>query len=448
MIVQTFKFDNTMILELYHDCFNDYPKDREIVDTKSIKEGKLIFEEKCICNVTFPQLPKYEWILDSDHFMNPYYDYSSTLIEYRNTKKLESIFNDFKYELFVEIDEFIKKHANIDISKYPYVLGNSLFYTPQKYKVIIEKSKDNYKNRMIKIDGVKNSSDIIIFEFKIDERTINTFVVQGNNILQTDFEWKSFDVTVINDSKIVFKSLNNSNLRKCGTAWGGSFITKEISLKTVNKNIKLTKWISSDRSRVLEKDDSELYYKNNLRLKYDIKRKSYSNTYFLASNETDKLFDILEKYSKKECDELWIVDSCFLNIELSNEENIKTFEKICDIVIMFSQNTNIKKRVIFRKGKDETINNFLDELKNNRLCKYTDIFQNYNFELIRTSTNVHDRFIFLVHANHITGILFGGSFNKLGENYSTIVELDPISAKEIFLILQSEVKLNGQSIKL
>ncbi len=448
MIVQTFKFDNTIILELYHDCFNDYPNDREIVDTKNINGDELIFEEKYACNVSFPQLPKYEWILDSDHFMNPYYNYSSILIEYRNTKKLGRIFNDFKYELFIEIYEFVKRHANIDISKYPYVLGNSLFYTPQKYKVIVEESKDNHKNRMIKIDGIKDSSNIIIFEFKIDERTINTFVVEGNNNFESNFNWKNLDVTVINNNNIVYKSLNNRNLRKFKTKWVGSCITKKVPLKTVNKNIELTKWTSLEGNVVLEKNDDELYCKNNLRLKYDIERKFRNNIYFLGKNETAKLFDILEKYSKSECDELWIMDPFFLNIELSNEENLKTFEKICDILIMFSQNTNIKKRIIFRTGNDENIKNFLDKLKNDRLCENADIFQNYNFELIRTSTNVHDRFIFLVHDNHVTGILFGGSFNKLGENYSTIVELDPISAKEIFLILQSEVKLNGQSVKL
>ena len=129
---------------------------------------------------------------------------------------------------------------------------------------------------------------------------------------------------------------------------------------------------------------------------------------------------------------MWIFDPYFISLDIGGGK-----DRINDIIKVLGSNLNLKKKIVFEKSKGDftafkdAIKDTVEELQKRKIS--------LDFTFYGTGTHFHDRFIFLKNEDQMQSFLFGTSFNSLGDNYSTVVELNAMNGKSIFEILMKDV---------
>lgn len=442
MIKQIFYYDNKIILQVYHENFPNYQRHEKLHKTKQLDEGKVELREYWI-----EELERENTIYDSiahgflhvNHSKNPYstlccnykefitYDKDSELIKDKQVTNIK----EFKL-----LAEFVKKWCGYDLLKSPFSLNNTLFFKPAEINPKISLDDNNEKVLKLIVPESRYSKLMCITKFKQGDNIVDTQIsaeVSEEIDIEPKENWSSVDLELYSDSDLVYAYYDLSFINSIN--FNMNFVTRQVNvdLKKANKSIELTS-VSSSTTQFGDSTISEellSYYRQEHLIKDQLNIKKRIE--FLTKDEYERGLDILSDIANTSgYTEMWIFDPYFISLDIGGGK-----DRINDIIKVLGSNLNLKKKIVFEKSKGDftafkgAIKDTVEELQKREIS--------LDFNFFGTETRFHDRFIFLKNEDQMQSFLFGTSFNSLGDNYSTVVELNSINGKSIFEILMKDV---------
>lgn len=453
MIKQQYLYDDSEVFCIYHDDFENYPVDQKLNKEINIGNHKLkLIENYCEnleSEIEYDEI--LEGFLECENSKNPYGEYCAYYKEFINFDKFFYKKDDLisNMEIFNEISLFIKEYSNFNLKDNPSSLNNTIIYYPQKIELKFCYDKKISNNLNIK--GLNYEYEFVI-KFKYKGLIVDAQFLKGNleTIICSKY-WDSLDLEIFKKGKLVYLCENLSFIESVNLNM--NIIIKEmpIKLKTQKKKIKLI----DNNSEIINigdnnKDGLEWYFHEEYLVKKKIEGEESNKVIFLSKNESNLAFDEFEKIASSNFKEMWIFDPYFV------KGNSGGKDKLRDIIKILSKNHQLKKNIVYeienigsRKNivtKEELLNEFdvfWKGLIDRDIKNYNKQFKNLNFKFHGVKEHFHDRFIFLINGNDIKGYMLGTSLNSFGENYSTLIRLDCLDAKKIYIKLMDGVLKNN-----
>ncbi|OAH54616.1 hypothetical protein AWH48_08475 [Domibacillus aminovorans] len=444
MIKQQFFLNSFEVLRLYHDGFDDYPKERQLYECADIKEGIIEFRESWIVNLEDETIP-YDNIangfLPSDHAKNPYgtlcCEYQEFLIYQKEIIKDGQIVQPAQFR---EVCEFVSKWCGYDLKKSPYSINNILIFTPTD--VLLEKTLDRKNDRMLNVSILQNGYGELtcISKFKQNQAVVDTRVIiidKPTASIESRKDWSSVDIEFFSKERLVYANYDLSFIKSINIDMGITTKQVKMDLQKANKTITLQHVVSQPikvgESSISNALDSYHYQEELLKRQINSEKRFE----FLTKGHYERGIDIFADIANSRgYKEMWIFDPYFITFGTAGGK-----ARLNDIIKVLGSNLGLQKKIIF-EAKQEDCQEQFTEFKEaiqgtvNNLKK-RDIRLNFSF--FGTSQHFHDRFIFLKNDYRIKSFLLGTSFNSFGDNYSTIMEIEPLDGRMVFETLVREI---------
>lgn len=134
---------------------------------------------------------------------------------------------------------------------------------------------------------------------------------------------------------------------------------------------------------------------------------------------------------------MWIYDPYFIDYRPKGGK-----ARINDILKVLGKNIRLKKNIVFEADSEEVARQQFEKFRE-AIKDTVEFFKkrkiDLNFTFYGTKEHFHDRFLFLINEYSLKTFMLGTSFNSFGDNYSAIIELDPLDGKKVFDILNKEI---------
>lgn len=449
MIRDIISYAGDIILTIYHKGFDNELGNRKIKRVNKIGRYNIIFEEEIVEDAILDNLTncdgKLEGLLGTSDIRNPYGErvcaYMTQYLYFDKPKKLFLLEED-KYRLSIspkllnQIILFTKKYTGLNLQNQAMCFGDTFVY--ECHQVHIHAKGD--EGVIIKVDS---SEYKIIVNFKLDNIIACTIIenIQDGNAREieilSDKKWNNADIQIYDGNKLVYYKqdisfmqtmvLNTTvkgskkriELNKLGTDFevdGGEYTSKNIIGKQPDEIRSLIMQSNhSIKQRLLEGNDND------------------SKFLFISPNELEKARDYIVSVLRSDSDEVWIFDPYF------SDRNGITIS--LDWIRILAYCKASSKHIVFwnNEARDPiTVDEFAEICSEDRAImdskgKGTKL----GIHFYQLKTYIHDRFIFAVNKEKITGITVGTSLNSLDSNYYCINTLSHVSSRKAFESLKN-----------
>jgi hypothetical protein len=440
LIKQQFLLNGEEILRIYHNGFEDYPRDRKV---KQINENNIIFEEYWVDSLESEPIP-YDNIskgfLPSSHEKNPYSTFCCDFEEYITYEKQFLENNRIKHPaLFEIICLFVKKWSGYNLKQSPYSLNNVIVFNPIKIDVDKKLCKENERHIHLSVSEHVYGKLTCIAKFKQNELIVDSKIltIDNSSVIETDKDWNSIDVELFSSNQLIYADYNISFVKSIQLDLSITSKKIDIELQNTQKTITLEQLTRNPVSIGKEINPNKLTtYRYQEKL---LKRRLNANKLFkfLSKGQYEEGINIFSDIaSLRGFDEMWIFDPYFISYESSGGK-----ARLNDIIKVLGQNLNLKKKIVFEIQEVDTDSSFHDFLES--IQGTVDSLKkrgiSLDFTFLGTKEHFHDRFIFLKGESRLKAFLLGTSFNSFGDNYSTIIELDSSDGEMIFQTLMNDI---------
>lgn len=431
LIQQVFKYDGVEILRIFHENFDDEPSGSHI--TSSQVKSLQFIESK------LDQLPDEVLSFDTSvagflpcqHPKNPYSTYSCNYRELISLNKnyIESgIISD--PALFNQISEFVLEWSGFKLKDSPYSLYNTLFFSNTMIELDMRQEKNN-----VKVDVKKSAQSelILMMKFKLFDIVVDTHqgeVTQGA-LVQTNAAWNNIDVEILSNNHLVYAYYNLHFIRSIRVNL--NFVSKTVPA-TLNKAKRQIHLNQMTPNQIVAGDESSeslvsYFYHENLTAK-NLHGGNFFT--FLKTDQYNEAVNALEGLiDMNTYEEMWVFDPYFLDVA-------KAKGRLDDLVKLLSKHLNTKKYIVFESSHASPFEDFRRAVKSS-----IDLLNKHNsklgFTFLGTKVHFHDRFLFFKSRELIKGYLIGTSLHSLGDNYSSIIELNQSNAHKVFTALMEDV---------
>lgn len=435
MIKQQILFDGEEILKIYHKGFTDYPMDRKLNHKQNINNHTLELKESFIQDISKEEViydDKIVGFLHKEHGKNPYSTYCCNYTEFINYDKgefIDELIEDKK--TFGQVKDFIEQMTGIKLDKSPYIIFNTLIFTPTDIELDMRLDKENPNNIQVEILTNPYFEHTLIIKFKMDNIIVDTKTYKNKiKAIETDCEWNKVDIDIYHvNGNLIYSCYNISFIKSINISM--NLLSKKIQkqLNTEPKKVSLNH-ITKEDMQVGSIDSSNIIdylYQEELNARMLKDKRLFE---FLGRNQYDRALEIFEEIaSTSGYEEMWIFDPYFIDYGATGGK-----KRLEDIVSILSTSLSLKKNIVFKCDDDyrSSFNNFLSSIEGLRgLVKNTD-YNKLNMTFYGTSESFHDRFIIFKNNLSFKGYILGTSFNSFGDNYSTILEIEEKQAEVIF----------------
>lgn len=446
MVRDIISYAGEVILTIYHIGFDEEVGTRKIKRSEKIGKYNIVFEEEVVEEGLIDNLKdwdrKIEGLLGPKDIRNPYFDRACAyMIQYMYLDKPRKLFTlkENRYvlniadNLFKEILLFTKKYAGLDLHNQAMCYGDIFVY---------ECYQRNYyaTDEGIIIDADLLDSKIIV-NFKNDNVVVCTREISieskektGIKIL-SDGKWDSFDIQIYADKRLVYFEHNISFMKTIILNSVMKGRSKSIPLDKLGDEYIIEEKEYVSRSIIGKKPEeaasliSESNYYINQRL---VREKNDNKFWFIMPNELERARDYIVSILRSGSDDVWIFDPYFSDREKMMFSldwlRILAYCKAANKHIVFCNNEAKKFLTVAKLAKASLGDRIIQDSKGNR--------DNLGIHFYQIETYIHDRFIFAVSGDKVTGITVGTSLNSLGKNYFCINNLSNISSRNVFYNLK------------
>lgn len=444
MIKQQFFINDSEIFRLYHNGFEDYPINRNIEHSESITGGKVKFRESWIENIEDEVINHdnlAHGFLPINHSKNPY---STLCCEYQEFITYQKDFiKDGKVinlKQFNEICDFVKKWCGFNLRESPFSINNILIFTPTN--INIKPKLDKEKGRILKLLIPFNEYGglICVAKFKLNRKIVDTRIIQVTNqeiSIKCRREWSVVDIELFSNEQLVYAYYDLSFIESINIDMGLTTKKIEMKLQHADKTVTLENVVSDHITigkSVLSNELISYEYQEQLIKKHLNPTRRFD---FLTKGQYERGLEIFEEIAKgNDYTEMWVFDPYFVTYDTLGGK-----ARLNDIISILGKNLRLKKNIVFEikeKDADPVFNNFKKAIQ-----PTVDYLKKRNvplkFSFLGTKEHFHDRFIFLKNDYRLKTFMLGTSFNSFGDNYSTIIELDPLNGSEVFEILLNDI---------
>ena len=451
MVRDIISYAGEVILTIYHKGFDSELGQRKIKKTERIGKYNIIFEEEVVEDDILDKLGnwngKIEGLLNPTDIRNPYGEmvcaYMTQYFYLNKPRKLFLLKQD-EYQLNISpkilnhIILFTKKYTGLDLHNQTMCFGDIFVY--ECYQLNIQAKGD--EGIILKLDSYPYK---IIVNFKLDNIVVCTRIetVQEDNAYEiqilSDGKWNNVDVQIYKENKLVYFKQDIAFMQTMvlNTAVKGN--GKRIELNKLGKDFEVEGKAYMSKSVIGKQPDEirDLIVKSN----YSIKKRLVAedgvdnNFLFISPNELEKARDYIGSLLRSDSNEIWIFDPYF-----SDRNGMTTS---LDWIRILAHCKAPNKYIVFWNNEtrdpisvDEFVNNTLsDKVIMTSKGKKNKIGITFH----QLKTYIHDRFIFAVSDEKITGITVGTSLNSLDSNYYCINTLSHIASRKVFENLKSLV---------
>lgn len=362
-------------------------------------------------------------------------NYTEYILNIENKKNFWESLSSIEKEILLKE---IKETTNFNLEENPLSVFNKIVYSPLLSDISI-KRKD-YNSFYLRLDSDERKNFVVRTYFLVDKDIIVDFdeqIIETNKeyIVSSEKIWEHLNIEIFDENKkeLLYRNSNITFIESIRFSIGVSY--KEITTHlSTGQKVKIKSTIS-DRSteikRKIKDDRYELiktyFYENSL-----LKQKIKKNRTFIFLGKDEKnialefMKNILENSSYFE--KIYFLDPYIADFSRND---------ISDFLKLISSNLEVEKEILYSASKSEKNIHILKEEAEN-LRREIGI-KNLNLKIYKTNENFHDRFLFTFskELNSLKAYLFGTSFNSLGENFSSIVELGEAESSEVWEKLET-----------
>ncbi len=443
MIKQQFFYNDQEIMRIYHDGFDDYPRHRTIHHEEKLSSGTIVFHESWIDNLD-SEVISYDFLVEgflpSQHDKNPYgtlcCDYKEFITEEKSWIQEMLSTNS---QLFNEISDFLQKWSGFNLRKSPYTLNNVLVFTPTKIEIEKTLSKENERNLHLTILRNDYGEITCIAKFKLNHIVVDTKLIsiQQHHLLESNRDWNTVDIELYSNNRLVYAYYDLSFIKSIHINMGVISRQVEVPLQLSNKTITLKK-VAYQPIVIGEKHLEQLnsyFYQEKLLTRRLTQGRRFE---FITKGQYERALEIFgEIAGLHDFNEMWIYDPYFIDYRPKGGK-----ARINDILKVLGKNIRLKKNIVFEADSEEVARQQFEKFRE-AIKDTVEFFKkrkiDLNFTFYGTKEHFHDRFLFLINEYSLKAFMLGTSFNSFGDNYSAIIELDPLDGKKVFDILNKEI---------
>lgn len=446
MVRDIISYAGEVILTIYHKGFDKEVGNRRIKRTEKIGKYNIVFKEEVVEDSLIEKLlswdRKIEGLLGPTDIRNPYSERACAyMVQYVYLDKPRRLFTlkedrfvlNISDKLFKEIISFTKKYTGLDLQNQAMCYGDIFVY---------ECHQRNYyaTDEGIIIDADSKDSKIVV-NFKNDNIVVCTKVISIEGKEKTeveilsDSEWDSFDIQIYVDKKLVYYEQNIYFMETIvlNSVMKGS--SKNIQLNKLGDEFVIREKEYVSRS-VIGKEPEEiisLISQSNYSIQQRLVKEEDDNKFwFISPNELERARDYIVSILRSGSDEVWIFDPYFLdrNKMMTSLDwvRILAYSKASSKHIVFYNNVVKNPLTVDEFVRVSSKDCVIKDSKGSR----SDL--GINFYQIKTY--IHDRFIFAISKDKLTGITVGTSLNTLDSNYFCINNLSNTSSRNVFHTLK------------
>ena len=460
LVRDTISYAGETILTIYHKGFDEEINQRKIKRTEKVGRYNLIFQEEVVEDSVIDCLndwdEKVEGLLEATDKRNPYWERACAyMTQYSYFNKPEKIFSlqEDKYNLSVPIEHydhmlsFIKKYTGLDLKDYAMCIGDVFVYeciqvgirTQDGYGLIIN---TNFLNSRIYVNF--KLDDIIIYTKSVTVQDDTTKEIE----IIPDYEWDAFDIQIYQGAKLVYQKFGISFIRTMVSSFTTRGNDRRVGLNKLGRDYIIQGKEHTSQSIIGKKPDEirSLMSKSNHSLRQRLSDETGvdDDFLFIKPSGLEKAKDYISNILRLQCDELWIFDPYFSD----RSKIIISLDWIRILAYCKAANKHI---VFFNKELDGEPKNTLtvDEFKETSLNDRIILDakprgSELGLHFYQIQTYIHDRFIFAIDGEKVTGITIGTSLNSLDRNYYGINRLSHTTSRKVFDTLKSLV--DGENI--
>lgn len=438
MIKDVIRYKNNIILTIYHRGFDCENSMRKRIIKEKIGRNLIVFTEEIARNDEWDLHTEYDMYERSlvlpDEKINPYKDSACGFMEHKiYIKKPNVILSEngriLKGDAFVEVLDFIEKYTGMDLHAQPTLLGDVFLFSMSDFNY-----KSNEKKSVILYDlkaGIK-----IIIHFKnlngiIESKIIDVKEDKDNIEVETDFDWKSHDLEVYLNDRLIYKRNNICYVRNMIFNMFIKESPKKIPLKSGKSDFKLQQSHNYDTFNVgrdMDQKKKAIFDINRLMREEISNYEGNNKIIFITPGEEQKARDIITDGIFGDAEELWVFDPYFMDINHG-------VDKIIDWVRLIVHAKAAKRNIYFyssAKPDYADVRKPIELIKNDHVIKEgMKLNKDAKLNLIQTKAPIHDRFIISRNNNKMTGIAIGTSLNSLNGNHYCIYKLDSFVCNSI-----------------
>ncbi|RSK28822.1 hypothetical protein EJF36_19150 [Bacillus sp. HMF5848] len=438
MIKQQFFLNDKEMLRIYHHGFDDYPKERLLREYASIDENRIEFKEMWIENIQREEI-LYDTVtngfLHADHVKNPYGTLCCEYQEFIVYQKNHLIENGQIAQIasFRGICEFVKKWSGFNLKQSPFSIQNVLVFSPTN--ILLEKNLYPNNERIIELSLQHNGYEELtcVAKFKHHQQIVSTRIVpikEKHIPIESRYEWSSVDIELYAQDQLVYADYDASFIKSIHIDMGITTKQVDMPLPRAGKSVTLEQ-VVSEQIRVgesaISKEMQSYQYQEEL-LKSQINANKRFE--FITKGQYERGLDIFtEIAATRGYKELWVFDPYFSTFSTAGGKS-----RLNDIITVLGKNLNLQKNIVFETNEadcEQTFRDFKAAIHETvHKLKKRDVSMKFTF--YGTREHFHDRFIFLKNEHRLQAFLLGTSFNSFGDNYSTIIEMEPLDGRMVF----------------
>ncbi|MFT9487173.1 MAG: hypothetical protein ACH0QD_07360 [Tepidibacillus sp.] len=447
MVRDIISYAGEVILTIYHKGFDNEVAHRRIRKTEKIGKYNIVFEEEVVEDTILDSLinwdVKTEGLLGSKDMRNPYGErVCAYMVRYLNLDKPKRLFSlqEDKYQLnipakhFKQIILFTKKYTGLDLRDQVMSYGDIFIYECHQRNVY---AKDD---EGIIIEAAPRDNRIIV-NFQNDDIVVCTKIIdlegKGNERIEvlSDREWNSCDVQIYEDKKLVFFKHRISFMHTMVINQALKGNSKKIKLNKLGHDFAIEGKEHLSKSVIGKKPDEirSLISQSNYFIKQRLaEEEDDTKLLFISPNELERARDYIVSILRLDGDEVWIFDPYF------SDRNGMMISLDWIRILAYCKATT--KHIVFwnNEAKDPiTVDEFVRISSEDRVIKDSKGNRSdLGIHFYQIKTYIHDRFVFAVSKDKVTGIAVGTSLNSLDSNYYCIHTLSNGSARNVYYNLK------------